>query len=316
MPLQLSDLFSASYQSVSFLSPSTTTTGGRKDILHEFPNRDTQNIEDLGLRPRSFNITAVITGDFYTVQRDRLLSKLEGGEEGVLVHPFFGTINNVVCRSYSLSQSELDLGVATFNIEFAVSNSTGLPVGSSNIIGSIFNRTTEVFDNTFNLIKDNFKVSTNFIGNFNAAKAKILQVNSRLDRASQFLPADVTKINSFNALSSAIKRNINTLVVDPLGLATANNEIFTQFSTLFSNPSDQTQAIAQMFGFGADDGEIIETTAGLQQRANNNRILNASTNTLALSIGYQSAASTEFGNVQALDAAEQALEDQYQSTVG
>jgi len=90
MPLQLSDLFEASYKNVAFLSPSTTITGGRKDILHEFPNRDLQNIEDLGLRPRSFTITAIITGDLYIVQRDRLLAKLEEGGTGVLVHPFFG----------------------------------------------------------------------------------------------------------------------------------------------------------------------------------------------------------------------------------
>ena len=285
MPLQLSDLFSASYQSVSFLSPSTTTTGGRKDIIHEFPNRDTQNIEDLGLRPRSFNITAIITGDFYTAQRDRILSKLEGGEEGVLVHPFFGTINNVVCRSYSLSQSELDLGVATFNIEFAVSNSTGLPVGSTNIISSISNKKNDVFKNTFNLIKNFYNVTTSFIGNFNSAKAKILQIIDDLDRASQFLPADVTKINEFNALSSAIKRNINSLTVDPEGLATVNNDIFDQFSELFSTDSDQTQANAQLFNFGSDDLEIIETTAGLQERANKNQIINAVTNTLALPQG-------------------------------
>ena len=88
------------------------------------------------------------------MQRDRLLGKLEEGGTGVLVHPFFGTINNVVCRNYSLSQNESDLGIATFNIEFAVSNSTGLPVGSQSVIASIFNRTTEVFNNVFNLIND------------------------------------------------------------------------------------------------------------------------------------------------------------------
>lgn len=315
MPLQLSDLFEASFKNVAFLSPSTTITGGRKDILHEFPNRDLQNIEDLGLRPRSFTITAIIAGDLYIVQRDRLLSKLEEGGTGVLVHPFFGTINNVVCRNYSLSQNETDLGIATFNIEFAVSNSTGLPVGSQSVISSIFNRTTEVFNNVFNLINNNFRVATNFIGNFNVAKLKILQVNAILDSAAQFLPADATKINDFNAISSAQKRNINSITVDPNALATSNNEIFTQFSTLFDGPIAQSGATAQIFNFGADDTIIVPSTAGLQQRKNNNDILNASTNTLALAISYQSAASIEFGNVNELNTQEQILEDQYQFIV-
>lgn len=315
MPLQLSDLFEASYKNIAFLSPSTTITGGRKDVLHEFPNRDLQNIEDLGLRPRSFNITAIITGDLYIVQRDRLLAKLEEGGTGVLVHPYFGVINNVVCRNYTLNQSEAELGIATFNIEFAVSNSTGLPIASQSVIASILNRSREVFNKVFNLINNNYRVGTNFIGNFNAAKLKILQVNAILDSAAQFLPADATKINEFNAVSSAQKRNINSITVDPNALATSNNEIFTEFSTLYSGPVAQTAATAQIFEFGADDTIIIPTTAGLQQRKNNNDILNASTNTLALAIGYQSAANIEFGNVQDLDTQENILEQQYQFIV-
>ncbi len=311
-PLQLTDLFPASYRGVSFLTSATTTTGGRKDVLHEFPNRDLQNIEDLGLRPRSFSINAVITGDNYIVERNDLLIKLEEGESGVLVHPFFGSINNVVCRSYSLSQSEANLGVATFSIEFAVSNSTGLPVPAQSVISSISNRKDDVFKNTSNLIKDDYNVTTSFIGNFNAAKAKILQINDALDKASRFLQPATTKINEFNALISEIKRNINSLTVAPEALATAIDNIFILFGNLFSNPLDQTQATAQLFNFGSDDLEIIETTAGLQERANNNQILNAATNTLALAISYESSASTQFGNVQSLNAAEQALEDQYQ----
>ena len=76
-----------------------------------------------------------------------------------------------------------------------------------------------------------------------------------------------------------------------------------------------TAATAQIFNFGADDTVIIPSTAGLQQRKNNNDILNASTNTLALAISYQSAASIEFGNVNELNTQEQILEDQYQFIV-
>ncbi len=315
MPLQLSDLFTASYKNVAFLSPSTTTTGGRKDIVHEFPNRDLQNIEDLGLRPRAFNITAIITGDLYTVQRDRLLQKLEQGGTGVLVHPFFGTINNVVCRNYTLSQNETDLGIATFNIEFAVSNSTGLPVASQSVIASISNQKTRVFSNVFNLISDRYRTTTQFIDNFDQAKSKISEIISFVDRAALFLPADSEKINEFKAVSDAFKRNINSLVVDSEGLATANNDLFTEFSTIYSDSAAQLSATAQIFNFGEDDTLINTTTAGLQERQNNFDILNASTNTLSLSIGYESAAQIEFNNIEQLERQENELEQQYQLIV-
>ncbi len=315
MPLQLSDLFTASYKNVAFLSPSTSTTGGRKDIIHEFPNRDLQNIEDLGLRPRSFNITAIITGDLYIVQRDRLLAKLEEGGVGVLVHPYFGTINNVVCRSYTLDQSEADLGIATFNIDFAVSNSTGLPVASQSVIASITNRVNEVFNNVFNLINDRYRTTTQFIENFDQSKLKISQIIAIVDRAALFLSPDSTKINEFKAVSDAFKRNINSLVVDSEGLATANNDLFTEFSTLYSESAAQLSATAQIFNFGEGDTLINTTTAGLQERQNNFDILNASTNTLSLSISYQSAAQIEFNNIEQLERQENELEQQYQLIV-
>ncbi len=71
---------------------STSTSGGRKDVKHEFPNSTFQTIEDLGARQRIYQIAAIINEPNYINKRDSLLRVLEEGGLGTLIHPFYGRI--------------------------------------------------------------------------------------------------------------------------------------------------------------------------------------------------------------------------------
>ena len=49
-----------SFKEIPIRIISGTVVGGRKFVKKEFPNRDTQTIEDLGLQPRSYQLEILI----------------------------------------------------------------------------------------------------------------------------------------------------------------------------------------------------------------------------------------------------------------
>jgi prophage DNA circulation protein len=98
----------ASYNGVPFAVLSETGTFGRRNVIHEYPNKETSPwIEDLGLATNVFRIqgflvesSLVYGGGSVLGQRDRLIKQIQGGTAGstkapglgTLVHPTYGSI--------------------------------------------------------------------------------------------------------------------------------------------------------------------------------------------------------------------------------
>ena len=61
----LDQLSPASYKGAPFLVNRVSTSGGRKTVQHDFPNSNIQVIEDLGLSPREYRISAIIAEPNY-----------------------------------------------------------------------------------------------------------------------------------------------------------------------------------------------------------------------------------------------------------
>ena len=70
----------ASFKGAKFLLKDDRTEGGRKTVTHEYPNRDTREVEDLGKLQKRFSITGIIhdgkDGGYFS-RRDALISALE-----------------------------------------------------------------------------------------------------------------------------------------------------------------------------------------------------------------------------------------------
>lgn len=83
----------ASWRGIPFVAVESESAFGRRVQVHEYPNRDTPWVEDLGRRQREFQVAGYLVGDDVIAQRDRLVAAAEarssaGGDE--LVHPSFG----------------------------------------------------------------------------------------------------------------------------------------------------------------------------------------------------------------------------------
>ncbi len=120
-----SSLKTASFGGVPFGIFEIRNTTGRQQAIHTYPFRDDVWVEDLGLKPRAFEVIGfLLENDLKTQrgsvidQRDALFFVCESAATATLVHPTFGTVNNVACLSVEAIE-RLDLG-AVFEIRLTL----------------------------------------------------------------------------------------------------------------------------------------------------------------------------------------------------
>src|SRR5512146_2081329 len=118
----------ASFRGVPFFVSVAQHKGGRRNVLHEFPGRDTPQAEDLGRQARVFPVEAYVIGDGYMEDRNKLLAALETKGLGELRHPLYGTRLVAVTGGFTVRESAMDGGMATFAIEFTEATALFEPV--------------------------------------------------------------------------------------------------------------------------------------------------------------------------------------------
>jgi hypothetical protein len=117
---------------------------GRKQVFHEYPNSDSRFIEDTGSVPKSWNITAFVSGPFWLDAADDLERVLNEPGLGTLVLPTMGTFQNVKPGLYTRVGEMTKVGEIDFELAFAVSRKESGPnrapttVQDVNDKGSIF----------------------------------------------------------------------------------------------------------------------------------------------------------------------------------
>lgn len=307
------ELFPASYKGAKFLVNRVSTSGGRKTVQHAFPNSDIQVIEDLGLSPREYRISAIIAEPGYIQKRDNLLKALEEGGKGVLIHPFYGRIENIVARTFTLNEDVSRLGDTVVDIFFSPSDTDGLPTQSVNTVSIISTLSSAVSGNLVSDISNLFNVTNTFQGNFSAAASKLNNIADAFNINAQLPTVSANQINTFNSLVDKFRSSANTLIGNPSQLAADIQNIFVEFPKLYTTASQQTDSLALFFDFGDDDIAISPTTAGLTERKQNNDVLNNAMKGFALSEAYVSSAQIAFTTVNEVENTADTLELAFQS---
>lgn len=107
----------ASFRDVPFYVSGSETTGGRRTVKHTYPLRDVPFVEDMGLRPRTFNVEGFVFGDNYLELKNKLIGALETSGPGELRHPYFGDLR-VACSTFRVRETADEGGVARFSMDF------------------------------------------------------------------------------------------------------------------------------------------------------------------------------------------------------
>ncbi len=114
----------ASFRGVQFFVDTSERTGGRRNVLHEYPFRDDPFAEDMGRASRGFQVEGYVFGEDYFTDRDALITALETEGPGELVHPYFGTRQVALAGPFRVRESAREGGIAQFAIEFVETRKT------------------------------------------------------------------------------------------------------------------------------------------------------------------------------------------------
>lgn len=296
-----------------------SVSGGRKHVVKQFPSRDTQNVEDLGLQPRKYSLQIIISDkpdQDYFAYRNRLISALEQKGAGELIHPLYGRVSNVVAVSYTLNERFDSFGDSTISVQFEVDGNRGIPQTSGNVVTEIATLNTVVQAAIESDISENFTVTNSFTGNFTAAVDKVNAMIDEAREATDFIGEAAVTLNEFSAQIGELSSNVNSLVSNPLQLASAVRGLMGSVQGLYASARATFDTMVGFFGFGSDDAPINQDTAGRIERKNNNDVLSASLNASSLGYAYLSAAAVEFQTTREIDDLTAELDSQFDEVQG
>lgn len=309
----LTSLLPASFRGVSFYCVDSSMDSGRKQVTHEFPNSDKRYVEDLGRFQNVFKIQALVSGNVvtYLQNRNALIAALEQAGTGLLVHPFYGSVE-VVPKQFTVQENIGRLGEATFSLTFEKAQSALTPQGdttnfqrvnllANNMLASLALDVANVFT-LFGNYPNNFLDAQNII----ASIANAFGVNTRI-----FTQA-LDTINQFNTLLDDYETSANQLILNPVNLGTRTMDLYSEVDNLITSPNDRLNVYKQFYDYGNDLEVVPPTTFERIQRQSNRDVMQAVIQGGALTQSYRSAAEIDYGNIRELNVAQSQLENQYQ----
>ena len=110
-------MLDGSFRGVPFYVQSHDLTGGRRGILHEFPNRERPATEDLGKAAERYTITAYVVGPDYDFARSALKQAVFDTQgPGTLVHPYLGTLQVQMLPGCTVREQIAPSQIAVFRL--------------------------------------------------------------------------------------------------------------------------------------------------------------------------------------------------------
>lgn len=326
----------ATFRGVPFLWRSVETSGGRKIVVHEYPNRNDRFVEDLGQFPRVFSVSGLITqgkgGENYFRDRDNLIAALEQEGPGELTHPTFGTAP-VTPNLFSLHESQSTVGRADFQMEFLLHKNVANPVPADAAESEVNEKADDTINATLLDILQTFFVTLllpeNVLNAVNLLKGITGTMRDALTGVStitsQFIGFPTAVALSFVSPAVRIQEEFGRF----LSLADSFDNNQEQHLTDAQSLGDDTIALTQQFdlvptdavaGFiaaitlfdnapGADD--IAPVTFASVERKANNDLIRRTVRLMAYALASRNAAKVSFGNTNELDSVQNELERQF-----
>jgi prophage DNA circulation protein len=207
----------ATFRGIPFKVDVSSLTAGRRLARHEYPQRDTPYLEDMGRKAREYKVDAFIVGADYMAGRDQLLKAIEEAGPGQLVHPYHGTQQVTVSGEAQLTESTREGGMAKFSIVFVEAGRQEEPQTVTD--------TEAVLNDQYTASETSF--ADDFAGQFSVKGKADFVVQDALDSTNKLLamPAmalgnlSYLRANPLSALTAMLPENLSTSLGNPRSLA-------------------------------------------------------------------------------------------------
>jgi prophage DNA circulation protein len=196
-----------SFRGVPFKTTETEGQFGRRNVVHEYPQRDRPYVEDLGLRATQWVVHGYVQGDDYLQQRDALLKALTEPGPGLLVHPRWGEREVAVLGVVSVRESHAEGGKASFSF-------TVVDAGAQNLFPLAAQDTAAAIDQAAEICER--AAETRFTGAFSPTGAAPVELDA-IGQATAALGGlldtvrRVTRLDTLTTLVASVKDFTGTL---------------------------------------------------------------------------------------------------------
>lgn len=256
-----------SFRGVPFRTEDGESSGGRRGVLHEFPQAEKPVWEDLGRAAATFSFECHVVGDDHIDQANALSAALDAPGAGTLIHPWKGAMQ-VAVPIYSRSDSTIDGGISRFSIQFVESGLPAPPPAANDSQA----QAAAVADDAV------AAAPAQFADRFSVAKATAFvesAASTLLTGASRLVALRAGMLGGFGpgltALQSqlGILGNVGSLLRAPIELGLAVVGLVQVVGVMGGSVRSQAGAYRALMDWGSDIDPVIGTTpARANERAN------------------------------------------------
>lgn len=150
------DLSPASFRGVRFLVPSDRAEAGRNAIRHAYPDASYHYLEDNGVNPPEFKVSAILHGNNLPAQFSALRAALMRPGPGLLKHPYWGRHLVMVDGKFSVKRDDREAGVLEIEIPFSVTGPPALPGAVSGVAAYVTSIATSTIAAIFQSFADRY----------------------------------------------------------------------------------------------------------------------------------------------------------------
>lgn len=240
-----------SFRDVEFIIESDDLEFGRRKQVHEFPLRNFSAVEDLGRKSRKFSIECFVIGPEYMVARDQLIAAIEQPGPGVLVHPYFGTLNAEVIEAKK-SETTRGGGRASFSLSFIETGEREFAFVSTD---------------TQALVEDAAEVCEGeCVDEFAAIYDTVGQVQEFVEGVQDELES---ALQSIEDVVGDVVNTVTDLILAPVELGSAIMGTVNTISNLIDDPLQALSVYEDLFDSQPSGPPVPRTTSNRIQQADN-----------------------------------------------
>ncbi len=237
----LADLQAASFRGASFLVPADDAEEGRQAVKHNYPDASFQYMEDNGLLPPCFKITAVLHGDGLPGKLSRLRRALNTPGPGVLKHPYYGTQFVQVDGTYQVHRDDRQSGVIERHIPSAVTGPPRLPglvsgvaAYVSGLVGAAISTLFSAFVSSYGTPTSSRTASAISVAVVSLADVLDLSFGQATSAPAQMLANPDKWVRNPSKLSELLIESFNAPLAD---VTISNRDLVTKFASVADTAS-------------------------------------------------------------------------------
>lgn len=255
------------FRNVPFFIETHTLEGGRRAVLHEFPERDDPFTEDLGRRGRTYAVDCHIVGEDYFRQRDAMIRALERKGFGILIHPYLGR-KEVQVTNFSMTESIQEGRICKFSITFLERGRSINPIGFFAPVFAVFDQVNQVIDDLrgeFEQFYDILNYPSFVLDSFTGIAFETVDL---FNEAIGIVPATIDEFVGVKDQIFDLGNNLTGTILNPLDTFDAFTNIQRDMTSITPYHSEKQKILDYVMTIGTTKTFFETTPSRTQEKTN------------------------------------------------